>query len=82
MDDRAGICLSQWVDRARAMHTPTWAVWQGETVQALAAHRAKCAKAASLVQLARFAMLDHDLHTISVILAELERLFCETVLPQ
>lgn len=75
MTDKAQECLVQWAKRAHGFHTPTWAKWQEDTAQALAEHRAKCAQVATLVQAARYAMLDHDLHTIDTNLAELERLF-------
>ena len=33
--DRIGPCLRHWADIARGMHSPTWTVWEQETMEAL-----------------------------------------------
>ena len=74
MADCIGDCLSQWVTRARGMHTPTWQEWGQDTVVALREYRQRRTEAISLVESAQFALLDHDLATIRENLGALEGL--------
>lgn len=64
MTDCVGICLSQWVDRARAMHAPTWQEWGQETMTTLQEYQVRRAEALGLLERAQYALLDHDLDTI------------------
>lgn len=73
--DCASICLSQWADRARVMHSPTWTDWQQETEQALREHRERMAAAVVLIESAKWALMDHDIDRVRENLALLERLF-------
>ena len=67
-------CLIQWIDRARAMHGPTWQAWKQDTVNALQAYQESRRQAIGLVERIQFDLLDHNLEAIEANLGELRGL--------
>jgi hypothetical protein len=67
-------CLVQWINRAGAMHTPTWQEWKQDTVDSLQAYQQRRAEALRLLERTQLELLDHNLEAIEANLGKLKGL--------
>ena len=72
--DRAAICLSEWIERARGYHnSDVWAQWVKDTEAALEQHQLERQALCGLVHVAQMRLLDHNLKAVAAKLNKLEQ---------